>query len=75
MTALAKFGAQCPDLLPNIKVLLGRCLLDTDDEVRDRAAYYLTILDQNNPQMNSQYILNGMFLAVGFGKIFSLFGE
>ncbi|MCP9259049.1 Coatomer subunit gamma [Dirofilaria immitis] len=33
VSALAKFGAQCPDLRPSIQVLLKRCLLDTDDEV------------------------------------------
>lgn len=48
VTALARFAAACPPLLPNILVLLSRCQLDTDDEVRDRAAYYCTILQQQN---------------------------
>lgn len=47
VTALAHFAANCPALLPNILVLLSRCQLDTDDEVRDRATYYCTILQQN----------------------------
>ncbi|XP_063978649.1 coatomer subunit gamma isoform X2 [Diachasmimorpha longicaudata] len=46
VTALARFAAACPDLLPNVLVLLSRCQLDSDDEVRDRAAYYCTILQQ-----------------------------
>ncbi|XP_034946635.1 coatomer subunit gamma [Chelonus insularis] len=48
VTALARFAAACPDLLPNVLVLLSRCQLDSDDEVRDRAAYYCTILQQHN---------------------------
>ncbi|XP_058801451.1 coatomer subunit gamma [Phymastichus coffea] len=47
VTALAHFAAACPALLPNILVLLSRCQLDSDDEVRDRATYYCTILQQN----------------------------
>lgn len=48
VTALARFAAACPPLLPNVLVLLSRCQLDSDDEVRDRAAYYCTILQQQN---------------------------
>ncbi|XP_012288711.1 coatomer subunit gamma [Orussus abietinus] len=47
VTALAHFAAACPPLLPNILVLLSRCQLDSDDEVRDRAAYYCAILQQD----------------------------
>lgn len=46
VSALAQFGAQCPTLAKNVIVLLERSLLDEDDEVRDRAAYYLQILQQ-----------------------------
>lgn len=60
VTTLAKFAAQCPELQNNIRVLLRRCLLDTDDEVRDRAAYYVAVLEQNDPKVNSQYILNSL---------------
>ncbi|XP_015607838.1 coatomer subunit gamma [Cephus cinctus] len=48
VTALAHFAASCPPLLPNVLVLLSRCQLDSDDEVRDRAAYYCAILQQQN---------------------------
>ncbi|XP_076753592.1 coat protein (coatomer) gamma isoform X1 [Xylocopa sonorina] len=48
VTALARFAAACPPLLPNVLVLLSRCQLDSDDEVRDRAAYYCAILQQQN---------------------------
>lgn len=36
-----------------------RCLLDTDDEVRDRATLYVQILHQKQKALNSAYILNG----------------
>lgn len=48
VTALARFAATCQDLRPRVLVLLNHCQLDSDDEVRDRAAYYCTILRQNN---------------------------
>uniref|UniRef100_A0A7S0SCE9 Coatomer subunit gamma n=1 Tax=Mantoniella antarctica TaxID=81844 RepID=A0A7S0SCE9_9CHLO len=43
--ALAKFGAQCPSLLSRIVILLRRCLYDNDDEVRDRAAFFVSALE------------------------------
>lgn len=61
VSSLAKFGAHCEDLLPNITVLLQRSLLDVDDEVRDRATYYLNILNEKQKPIYSQYILNGKF--------------
>uniref|UniRef100_A0A914XJ47 Coatomer subunit gamma n=2 Tax=Plectus sambesii TaxID=2011161 RepID=A0A914XJ47_9BILA len=64
VTALAKFGALCPELQPSIEVLLGRCLLDTDDEVRDRATYYLAVLKTGSTQFTSAYILNGLQVSV-----------
>ncbi|PLW20767.1 hypothetical protein PCANC_09317 [Puccinia coronata f. sp. avenae] len=49
VSSLAKFGVNVPDLRvkASIKVLLTRCLDDVDDEVRDRAALYLKVLDQD----------------------------
>ena len=43
VAALAKFGASSADILPSILVLLRRCTLDTDDEVRDRATFYYQV--------------------------------
>ena len=40
-------------------VLLFRCLLDTDDEVRDRATFYVNILKEKEKALSSGYILNG----------------
>ena len=59
VTALAKFGAACESLSNSILVLLDRCLMDSDDEVRDRAVLYQTVLRQKQNGLNSDYILNG----------------
>ena len=40
-------------------LLLFRCLLDTDDEVRDRATFYVNILKEKEKALSSGYILNG----------------
>ncbi|KAI8130783.1 Coatomer subunit gamma [Lucilia cuprina] len=57
VTALAQFGASCPALLGNILVLLGRCQMDPDDEVRDRATYYLHLLQTEKPELYKHYII------------------
>lgn len=44
VSALAKFGAQVEYLRPRVIILLKRCLHDNDDEVRDRATFYLSAL-------------------------------
>lgn len=58
VSAVARFGAARPELLPNIRVLLSRCQLDEDDEVRDRAIYYSAILDSGDAQLINDYIIN-----------------
>jgi coatomer protein complex subunit gamma len=64
VSALARFGALCDDLLPNILVLLSRCQMDSDDEVRDRATYFKAILEQQQQQLNSQFILNSLQVSL-----------
>jgi len=64
VSALARFGALCDDLLPNILVLLNRCQMDADDEVRDRATYFKAILEQQQASLNNQYILNGIQVSL-----------
>ena len=59
VTTLARFGALCEDLKPNILVLLGRICLDSDDEVRDRASFYRAVLEQDEKDLNTEYILQG----------------
>lgn len=46
--ALAKFGMACEFLRPRIVTLLQRCLHDNDDEVRDRATYFVAALKKEN---------------------------
>ncbi|XP_049570566.1 coatomer subunit gamma-2 isoform X3 [Orcinus orca] len=64
VSALAKFGAQNENLLPSILVLLQRCMMDTDDEVRDRATFYLNVLQQRQMALNATYIFNGLTVSV-----------
>uniref|UniRef100_A0A669BT14 Coatomer subunit gamma n=1 Tax=Oreochromis niloticus TaxID=8128 RepID=A0A669BT14_ORENI len=59
VSALAKFGAQNDDLLPSVLVLLQRCMMDSDDEVRDRATFYMNVLQQKQKALNAAYIFNG----------------
>ena len=49
--ALAKFGQNCPDLRKSILVLLRRCLYDNDDEVRDRAAFFVSALQEQTARV------------------------
>ncbi|KAB0375836.1 hypothetical protein FD755_012479 [Muntiacus reevesi] len=64
VSTLAKFGAQNENLLPSILVLLQRCMMDTDDEVRDRATFYLNVLQQRQMALNATYIFNGLTVSV-----------
>ncbi|KAM9312945.1 coatomer subunit gamma-2 [Gastrophryne carolinensis] len=64
VSALAKFGAQNEFLLPSVLVLLQRCIMDSDDEVRDRATFYFNVLKQKQINLNAGYILNGLTVSV-----------
>ncbi|XP_077288057.1 coat protein (coatomer) gamma [Arctopsyche grandis] len=57
VAAMSQFGAACPDLLPNIKVLLARCQMDSDDEVRDRATYYSSILESEEKSLINNFVV------------------
>lgn len=50
VTALAKFGVgqKDPEVKKSVTVLLTRCLDDTDDEVRDRAALNLRLMKEQD---------------------------
>ncbi|GAA6031128.1 hypothetical protein JCM8097_004017 [Rhodosporidiobolus ruineniae] len=54
VSSLAKFGINVADnaVKKSVKVLLTRCLDDVDDEVRDRAAFNLQLL-QDEPLANT----------------------
>ncbi|KAJ6668344.1 hypothetical protein lerEdw1_015721 [Lerista edwardsae] len=64
VSALAKFGAQNEEMLPSILVLLKRCVMDDDNEVRDRATFYLSILEQKQKALSAAYILNGLAVSI-----------
>ncbi|KAI3388033.1 hypothetical protein SNEBB_007195 [Seison nebaliae] len=50
VSALAQFGASNEALLPSILTLLKRSMLDSDDEVRDRAVFYLNSLQKESEE-------------------------
>ncbi|RUS15766.1 adaptin N terminal region-domain-containing protein, partial [Endogone sp. FLAS-F59071] len=60
VSALAKFGVNVEDtqLKQSVRVLLTRCLDDTDDEVRDRATLFLKVMDNEDAK---HYVSDGMF--------------
>lgn len=60
VTALAKFGVgqKDPEVKRSVTVLLTRCLDDTDDEVRDRAALNLRLMAEED-EMANRFIKNG----------------
>lgn len=62
VTALAKFGVgqEDPEVKSSVHVLLSRCLDDTDDEVRDRAALNLRLMTEED-EMANRFIKNGKF--------------
>ncbi|XP_065829385.1 coatomer subunit gamma-2-like [Oscarella lobularis] len=64
VSALARFGAASEKLTSSIIVLLSRCLVDEDDEVRDRATFYKTVLEQKEKALTSQFILNSLNVSV-----------
>lgn len=64
VSALARFGAACPELLADILVLLGRCQMDSDDEVRDRATYYVRILKREQRDLNLRFILEPLQVSI-----------
>jgi len=64
VSALAKFGAQCEELLPSVLVLLERSQFDTDDEVRDRATFYLNVLNEKQKGLSLAYIINGLQVSI-----------
>lgn len=65
VTALAKFGVgqKDPDVKKSVEVLLTRCLDDTDDEVRDRAALNLRLM-QEEDDIAERFIKNDSMFSL-----------
>ena len=49
--ALAQFGLHSDSLRPSILTLLKSIMLDSDDEVRDRATFYHSLISKNDSQV------------------------
>ncbi|KAH7640912.1 coat protein (coatomer) gamma [Dermatophagoides farinae] len=74
VSSLAKFAAHCEDLLPQILVLLERSVLDADDEVRDRATYYINILAQQSKSTKLNCISSPLQVSmIGLEKALSAY--
>ncbi|KAK5015442.1 coatomer subunit gamma, partial [Cryomyces antarcticus] len=65
VTALAKFGVgqKDPEVKRSVHVLLTRCLDDTDDEVRDRAALNLRLMTEPD-EMANKFIRNDSMFSL-----------
>jgi coatomer protein complex subunit gamma len=65
-SALAKFGVgqKDPEIKKSVHVLLTRCLDDVDDEVRDRAALNLSLMDQADDDMAVSFIRNDSMFSL-----------
>jgi len=62
VTALGKFGlTQNADVKNSVRVLLTRCLDDSDDEVRDRAAFNLKLIEEEEAMANRFLRNDSMF--------------
>mmetsp|Transcript_28982 Transcript_28982/g.27937 ORF Transcript_28982/g.27937 Transcript_28982/m.27937 type:complete len:113 (+) Transcript_28982:76-414(+) len=48
VTALATFAHKVPNLKQSILLLLQKCLKDNDDEVRERAYFFIKVLEKQN---------------------------
>uniref|UniRef100_A0A668AXG4 Coatomer subunit gamma n=1 Tax=Myripristis murdjan TaxID=586833 RepID=A0A668AXG4_9TELE len=40
------------------------CMMDSDDEVRDRATFYMNVLQQKQKALNAAYIFNGLSVSI-----------
>ncbi|EGS22735.1 coatomer subunit gamma-like protein [Thermochaetoides thermophila DSM 1495] len=67
VTALAKFGVgqKDPDVKRSVEVLLTRCLDDVDDEVRDRAALNLRLMQEEDDIAN-RFVKNDSMFALPY---------
>ncbi|KAI4907923.1 hypothetical protein J4E90_009331 [Alternaria incomplexa] len=65
-SALSKFGVgqKDPEIKKSVHVLLTRCLDDVDDEVRDRAALSLRLMDQEDDDMAVNFIRNDSMFSL-----------
>ena len=58
VSALAAFAHSVPSLRKSIIILLQKCLTDSDDEVRERAFFYINLLSQKGDE---GFLQEGLF--------------
>lgn len=58
VSALAAFAHSVPTLRKSIVILLQKCLTDSDDEVRERAFFYINLLSQKGDE---SFLQEGLF--------------
>uniref|UniRef100_A0A3B4YKI6 Coatomer subunit gamma n=1 Tax=Seriola lalandi dorsalis TaxID=1841481 RepID=A0A3B4YKI6_SERLL len=51
-------------IIPLTSVCSYRCMMDSDDEVRDRATFYMNVLQQKQKALNAAYIFNGLSVSI-----------
>ncbi|KAL1892272.1 coatomer subunit gamma [Ceratocystis pirilliformis] len=68
VTALAKFGVGQKDaeVKKSVHVLLTRCLDDVDDEVRDRAALNLRLMDEEDDELATRFVKNDNMFSLEY---------
>jgi coatomer protein complex subunit gamma len=68
VTALAKFGVgqKDADVKSSVRVLLTRCLDDVDDEVRDRAALNLKLMNEEDDEMAENFVKNESMFSLPY---------
>jgi coatomer protein complex subunit gamma len=67
VNALAKFGVgqKDPEVKRSVQVLLARCLDDVDDEVRDRAAFHLRLMAEED-EMAAKFVKNDSMFSLQY---------
>ncbi|KAJ9130432.1 Coatomer subunit gamma [Coniochaeta hoffmannii] len=67
VNALAKFGVgqKDPEVKRSVQVLLTRCLDDIDDEVRDRAAFHLRLMAEED-EMAAKFVKNDTMFSLQY---------
>eukprot|EP01061_Rhynchopus_euleeides_P037618 TRINITY_DN642_c1_g1_i1.p1 TRINITY_DN642_c1_g1~~TRINITY_DN642_c1_g1_i1.p1 ORF type:complete len:860 (+),score=468.57 TRINITY_DN642_c1_g1_i1:57-2636(+) len=56
VSALAKFASKCVPLRKSVLTLLKRAAMDNDDEVRDRAVFYIALLEMDDDEAATLFI-------------------
>eukprot|EP01064_Diplonema_japonicum_P025915 TRINITY_DN37336_c0_g1_i1.p1 TRINITY_DN37336_c0_g1~~TRINITY_DN37336_c0_g1_i1.p1 ORF type:complete len:860 (+),score=328.12 TRINITY_DN37336_c0_g1_i1:40-2619(+) len=56
VSTLAKFATKCESLRESILILLQRAAMDNDDEVRDRAIFYITMLSFDDKELAETFV-------------------